>query len=154
VTRAILCGVDDSRHARAALRVAAQLAGQLEARLLAVHVVHTGLASPELPPAHPLLVASALDAAVDGGEALLERILAEEHVDAERQVVHGFAADRLADLADDVGAELIVVGSRGRGAFKSAVLGSVSRELIGVARRPVVVVPAGAVDSWNPCSFS
>jgi nucleotide-binding universal stress UspA family protein len=36
---------------------------------------------------------------------------------------------------------LIIVGSRGRGAFKAAFLGSVSNELIGVVRCPVLVVP-------------
>jgi nucleotide-binding universal stress UspA family protein len=58
--------------------------------------------------------------------------------------VAGFAADRLADLADEEEAEVIVVGCRGRGALKAAFLGSVSASLIGVARCPVMVVPAGA----------
>jgi nucleotide-binding universal stress UspA family protein len=66
---------------------------------------------------------------------------------AERRVVSGFPAERLADLADEENAELIVVGSRGRGAFKAAFLGSVSTSLIGVARCPVLVVPPGATES-------
>src|ERR687888_334827 len=51
---------------------------------------------------------------------------------------------RLADLADEEDAELIVVGSRGRGRFKAAFLGSVSNSLVGVARCPVLIVPPGA----------
>jgi nucleotide-binding universal stress UspA family protein len=66
---------------------------------------------------------------------------------AERRVVSGFAAERLAELADEAAAELIVVGSRGRGGFKGAFLGSVSTSLIGVARCPVLVVPPGARES-------
>lgn len=65
---------------------------------------------------------------------------------ADRRVVVGYAAERLADLADEEEAEMIVVGSRGRGAFKAAFLGSVSTSLIGVARCPVLVVPAGAAN--------
>jgi nucleotide-binding universal stress UspA family protein len=64
-----------------------------------------------------------------------------EHV--ERRVVVGYAVERLADLADEESAEVIVVGSRGRGAFDAAFLGSVSTSLIGVARCPVLVVPPG-----------
>ena len=64
--------------------------------------------------------------------------------DAERRVVVGLPAERLADLADDEDAELIVVGSRGRGRFKAAFLGSVSNSLVGVARCPVLIVPPGA----------
>jgi nucleotide-binding universal stress UspA family protein len=66
--------------------------------------------------------------------------------EADRRVVIGYAAERLADLADEEEAEMIVVGSRGRGAFKAAFLGSVSTSLIGVARCPVLVVPAGAAN--------
>jgi nucleotide-binding universal stress UspA family protein len=42
---------------------------------------------------------------------------------------------------------MIVVGSRGRGAFRAAFLGSVSSDLIGVARCPVLVVPKGVRES-------
>jgi nucleotide-binding universal stress UspA family protein len=88
---------------------------------------------------------SSVEAELDAGEKLLEQILSEEHLeDAERRVVYGFPADRLADLADEERAVLLVVGSRGRGAFKAAFLGSVSTDVIGVARCPVLVVPPGA----------
>ena len=50
-------------------------------------------------------------------------------------------------VADEEDAELIVVGSRGRGAFKAAFLGSVSNALVGVARCPVLIVPHGATES-------
>jgi nucleotide-binding universal stress UspA family protein len=81
-------------------------------------------------------------------EALLERIAIETGlVDAERRVAIGHAPERLAEIADEEDAELIVVGSRGRGAFKAAFLGSVSNSLVGVARCPVLIVPPGAVDT-------
>ena len=79
------------------------------------------------------------------GERLLDRVAEAEQVAfAERCVLHGLPAERLADLADEEGAYLIVVGSRGGGAFKRAFLGSVSSDVIGLARRPVLVVPPGA----------
>jgi nucleotide-binding universal stress UspA family protein len=56
----------------------------------------------------------------------------------------GLPAERLADIADDEHADLIVVGSRGRGAFRAAFLGSVSSSLVGIARCPVLIVPPGA----------
>jgi nucleotide-binding universal stress UspA family protein len=42
---------------------------------------------------------------------------------------------------------LIVVGSRGRGRFKAALLGSVSNSLVGLARCPVLIVPPGAAEN-------
>lgn len=57
----------------------------------------------------------------------------------EAVVGRGTAADLLSAEADDLGADLIVVGSRGRGVATSALLGSVSAALIDHAACPVLV---------------
>jgi nucleotide-binding universal stress UspA family protein len=149
--RAIVCGVDGSPDSEAALAVAAGLADRVGARLIVANVVEH-IPSPyatvgALGPA-PVVQeppGAALRDRVEAGERLLAKLAEEAHLDAaERRVLTGLAAERLADLADELDAELIVVGSRGRGAFKAAFLGSVSTSLIGVARCPVLVVPPGA----------
>lgn len=140
--RSVVCGVDDSDGARVALRVAARLADELGLRLVVAHVVHPQPTATGFGPTANQLARLPLDALRASGEALVDRLLDEERLGAaERRVVFGFTADRLADLADDEGAELIVVGSRGHRGFRAAWLGSVSRDLIGVARCPVLVVP-------------
>lgn len=60
--------------------------------------------------------------------------------DAERRVLVGGPGTELALLADEIGATVIVVGSRGRGAIKRALLGSVSDHLVRHAPCPVLVV--------------
>jgi nucleotide-binding universal stress UspA family protein len=78
--------------------------------------------------------------------ALLESSAAAAGVDdVDYRVVDGFAAERLAEVADEERAAFVVVGSRGRGAFKSALLGSVSAGVIAVAPCPVLVVPHGTL---------
>lgn len=58
----------------------------------------------------------------------------------EPRVLFGSPADELGDLAEEEDAELVVVGSRGRGALKAALFGSVSSELSRASDRPVVIV--------------
>jgi len=143
----IVCGVDGSPAAQSALRVAAQLSGQLGSRLVVAHVAQAHDA--ELQASRLATMPQGDD--IEAAEHLVEElIVAEGLVDAERRVALGLAAEGLADLADEEGAGLIVVGSRGRGPFKAAFLGSVSNDLIGVAHCPVVVVPPGAtpVQAW------
>lgn len=142
--RSIVCGVDRSDGARVALRVAAGLAEELGLRLVVAYVVQPQPTATGFGPTANQLASLPLDTLLAGGEALVDRILDEEQLDGtDRRVVVGFTPDRLADLADDERAELIVVGSRGRRGFKAAFLGSVSSALIGVSRCPVLVVPRG-----------
>lgn len=151
MSRSIVCGVDDSADAQAALQVAGRLAGQLDLKLVVAHV-----AEPVFLP----YAAAAPFGGVDGrvlleeresqhavAERLLEQIVAPAGLDAECRPAVGIPAERLAEIADEVDAELIVVGSRGRGAFRAAFLGSVSHALVGVARCPVLIVPPGATET-------
>jgi nucleotide-binding universal stress UspA family protein len=81
----------------------------------------------------------------DGDQALasVRARLSETGAAPEVRLVEGPPAEAIMATADEDGAELVVTGSRGRGALRSAVLGSVSRELASRARCPVVIVPSG-----------
>lgn len=66
-------------------------------------------------------------------------------LDPEVRVVEGPAARALVDVGRD--ADLLVVGSRGRGGFASLLLGSVSSQCAHHAPCPVVIVPEVTVKS-------
>lgn len=144
----ILCGVDGSAHARHAAIAARELADRLGARLILLHVSPTRTLLPvdSLPAdadlhAYRLSAELAYSEAEDAFASLSPDITPE---DADREVRLGQPAIVLAELAAKHGAKLIVVGSRGRGAWRSAALGSVSAEVVRLAHCPVMVVPERA----------
>jgi len=71
-------------------------------------------------------------------------LAAERGVPCTTEVVAGRPADEIVTYADSIGADLIVIGSRGRGAVAGALLGSVSRDVLHESRTPVLVVPSAA----------
>jgi nucleotide-binding universal stress UspA family protein len=146
----IVCGVDGSTDSQLALEVAAQLANRLGTRLVLAHVAEVAhvpyaAAAPFGGMAGRITVAEEIEVQEEAGKRLLDQVAREADLtDVERKLEFGAPAEALADLADKEEAELIVVGSRGRGAFKAAFLGSVSNSLVGIARCPVLIVPHGA----------
>jgi nucleotide-binding universal stress UspA family protein len=65
--------------------------------------------------------------------------------DVELAGEHGSSkvADAIVGIGAGIGASMIVMGSRGRGAVSGSLLGSVSQEVLKAASVPVVVVHAG-----------
>jgi nucleotide-binding universal stress UspA family protein len=152
MSASIVCGVDGSADSEAALQVAARLADRLQLRLVVAHVAQSSYtpyaaSAPFDGMAGRHAVLQERESQEENAERLLEEVVAAAGlIDAGRRAGVGVPAERLADIADEEEAELIVVGSRGRGAFKAAFLGSVSNALVGVARCPVVIVPPGATE--------
>ena len=74
----------------------------------------------------------------------LTRVVAHLGLDgADTRVLDGSPGHAICDLADEVDAAVVVIGSRGRGGLKRAVLGSVSDHVVRHAPCPVVVTTPG-----------
>jgi nucleotide-binding universal stress UspA family protein len=136
----VVVGIDGSEYSRRALRVAFQEASARGARLVAVHAWTVD---------YEEVVAGQGVAVVDGDQIAeqahadaAESIagFAEEFpdVDVERVVLQGDPADIVLDHATD--AQMVVVGSRGRGLVRGFLLGSVSQAVMHRAICPVLVV--------------
>jgi nucleotide-binding universal stress UspA family protein len=138
----ITVAIDGSHGSRAAIDEAIELAGPLGAHITFVTVRKTPpplLGSPnyECRLARDLgLARAALDAAL--------RRAREAGIEAGGEVLEGSVVDELLSFADNRGADLIVMGSRGHGALAGALLGSVSGGVVQHANVPVLVAKQAA----------
>lgn len=136
----IVVAVDDSDGAELAAARARHLADELGEELHAVHVVQVPSTLFAAMGAVPDVVTEYTDLA---RRAVWDRV-GPRLGEATRVDMDGYPPDAVAKYAADNGATLIVVGSRGRGAVASLVLGSTSHRLIHIADRDVYVVKEAA----------
>jgi nucleotide-binding universal stress UspA family protein len=147
----ILLAIDGSEEAALAARTAANIARKTGSEL---HVVHARLMLPWTGyPAAGTLTGGAVDAE-DARERVawwledqVDRIEAEGGNVAQAHLRLGrpeegiiTVAEEIVSLAEEIGAGLIVVGSRGLGGIRRALIGSVSDSVVRHAHCPVLVV--------------
>jgi len=71
-----------------------------------------------------------------------EALLTIAGVPYEREIAVGDPAHTIVDIAERYGCDLIIMGARGTSALRSALLGSVSNEVLHAAKIPVMIVKA------------
>jgi nucleotide-binding universal stress UspA family protein len=76
--------------------------------------------------------------ALQSAQALLESA----GVEYEREVAKGDPAHTIVEISERFGCDMIVMGARGTSALRSAMLGSVSNEVLHASGMPVVIVKA------------
>jgi len=148
MTGPILCAVDFSADSRAALSWACRQAELMETALVVLHVVHDPASSPgfyrkiEGDWIHPMATVA---------KEMMDEFLAAARAaepdraklaSADSRLVSGLPAGRTVEMAEAIGAELIVVGSRGRTGLPHILLGSVAERVAQTSPVPVVVVKA------------
>jgi len=69
-----------------------------------------------------------------------EALLLAEGVVYEREIATGDPAHTIVDICERFGCEMIIMGARGISAMRSALLGSVSNEVLHSAQVPVMIV--------------
>jgi nucleotide-binding universal stress UspA family protein len=142
--RTILYPTDFSTDARTAFEVACVLAGEGHGRLVVLHVERPPLATlggtsgvPPLPNEY-------------NGERLREELQRVQPVRAgiavEHRLEYGDPAAVILEVAQDIGADLIVMGTHGRTGLRRLLMGSVAERIVRKASSPVLTVRSPVMD--------
>jgi nucleotide-binding universal stress UspA family protein len=133
----ILLATDSSKEARLAATTAADLANSTNSELHVVHVgeeIPTFLAQTEEEPA---------EVRREARQLLDEEVRRVEEAGGTVREAHlrqGRADEEITELAESLGIGMIVMGSRGSGRIRRALMGSVSDSVVRHAHCPVTIV--------------
>lgn len=148
----IAVGIDFSPESDVALAHAAMLARRARAHLILVHVLPLPAHLVEDSSYDPLFRAGNLTAdlaarqRVDAGDLLQEmsRQCRELGASCEPLLIDDNPSDGLARAAEEVGADLLVLGSHGRSGLKRFLLGSVAERAVRLCRRDALIARGSA----------
>ena len=145
----IVLAVDGSPPSERAVAVCADLAASLSAEVAVIHVnIDPVMVVPPVAPteamiAPPVLTEQALREADAAGQAIVSRavdVLKAKGVRVTARQARGPVGQRVVEAANELAADLIVLGSHGHGRLEELLLGSVSDAVARHARCSVLIV--------------
>lgn len=138
----VVVGVDQSPVSHLVIEHAMAEARWRSAELHLVHVTHVAqiMYVPMVDGGVPMDVGKFAEAEREAVWESVRPVIAKAEVPPKIVDLDGYPPDVLVDYANRVAAQLIVVGTRGRGEFASLILGSTSHRVIHIARCDVLVV--------------
>ncbi|MGK7918078.1 MAG: universal stress protein [Prochloraceae cyanobacterium] len=135
--KTVLFPVDQSREAREAAETVANIVKTYNSRLVLLSVVEQTASGEEVSNAGVMSSADTVAKLLQGAQALF----AQQGIEAEVMEREGMPSFIICDVADEINANLIVMGCRGLGLTDEGVADSVTTKVINLSPCPVLVVP-------------
>ena len=141
----IVCALDLSEHSKTVAEYATSLAKATGASIVAVYAAptltqYTGFHVP------PNTIDSFVGEIVSGAEKAMQQFVTEnfEGVETTPEVVVGYAAEEIINIAEKEKADMIIMGTHGRKGIDRILFGSVAEKVVMNSSIPVLTIrPAG-----------
>ncbi|WP_414550454.1 universal stress protein [Anabaena sp. CCY 0017] len=133
--KTVLFPIDQSREAREAADVVTNVVQKYGSRLVLLSVVEEAPA--DAPSPDPMVSSEVVSKLLENAQALFSQ----QGITAEILERQGKPAFTICDVADDIGADLIIMGCRGLGLTEEGASDSVTSRVINLSPCPVLIVP-------------
>lgn len=133
----VLFSVDQSREAREAAETVANIVKTYNSRLVLLSVVEKPPKEEEPHPGGVMESPEAVAKLLQGAQALF----AEKGIEADVIEREGMPSFTICDVADEVNADLIIMGCRGLGLTTEGASESVTSRVINLSPCPVLIIP-------------
>ncbi|HEY9904916.1 MAG TPA: universal stress protein [Candidatus Sericytochromatia bacterium] len=135
--KTILFPVDQSRETREAAEVVVNVVQKYGSRLILLSVLEEADPEEAAPNPEAMLSPEAVAELLKNAQALF----VQQGIEAETITRQGMPAFTICDVADEIGANLIVMGCRGLGLTEEGAAESVTNRVINLSPCPVLIVP-------------
>lgn len=137
----ILCALDLSQHSALVAEYAVTLAKAFDAEIVAVYAAPalTQYVGFHVPPSS---IENFVGEIITGAEKTMEEFVAEHFVGVKARgiVVNGYAAEEVLSHAEEIGADLIIMGTHGRKGIDRILFGSVAEKVVKSSPIPVMTI--------------
>ena len=137
----ILCALDLSQHSALVAEYAVALAKAFDAEITAVYAAPalTQYVGFHVPPSS---IENFVGEIITGAEKTMQEFVAEHFagVKATGRVVNGYAAEEVLSLAEEIHADIIIMGTHGRKGIDRILFGSVAEKIVKSSTIPVMTI--------------
>ena len=134
--KTVLFPVDQNRETREAADVVVNVVQTYKSRLILLYVLAESAPEAESPP-EKALSPGEIEELLQTAKALFQ----EQGIESETMTREGMPPFTICDVADEIGADLIIMGCRGLGLTEEGASESVTNRVINLSPCPVLVVP-------------
>lgn len=135
IFKTVLFPIDQSRETREAADVVTNVVKKYSSRLVLLSVVEEP--PPDAPSADPMVSPEVVAKLLENAQSLFSG----QGIQAEIMERQGKPAFTICDVADEIGADLIIMGCRGLGLTNEGADDSVTTRVINLSPCPVLIVP-------------
>ena len=135
--KTVLFPIDRSRESQEAAQKVVELVKTFDSRLILLSVVEKPVEGPESAPAEPMMSPDAVAELLKGAQ----NALAQQGIEAETIEREGQPPFVICDVADEIAADVIVMGCGGMGLTEEGAAESVTNRVINLSPCPVLIFP-------------